>query len=304
MTELEMTAVPNLKKGCILTLFGGILWGLSGTCGQYLMQSKGLTSDWLIPIRLLLAGIILLTICFIKDGKKVFQIFKTPRDGLDVLIFGMFGMSMCQYTYFTAISQSNAGTATVLQYIGPVLIVIYVSLKTGKRPDKIEVLAVLLAILGTVLLATHGKLNSLAISHKALFWGLCSAVALAVYTVQPGAILTKYGSMIVTGWGMFIGGILLCLFFRPWTMAVTVDGGVIGGLTYIILFGTIVAFVAYLEGVKWVGPKRGSLFASVEPVSATLFSALLLKVGFGLMDLLGFACIISTIFLLTLGKRR
>lgn len=304
MTELEMTAVPNLKKGCILTLFGGILWGLSGTCGQYLMQSKGLTSDWLIPIRLLLAGIILLTICFIKDGKKVFQIFKTPRDGLDVLIFGMFGMSMCQYTYFTAISQSNAGTATVLQYIGPVLIVIYVSLKTGKRPDKIEVLAVLLAILGTVLLATHGKLNSLAISHKALFWGLCSAVALAVYTVQPGAILTKYGSMIVTGWGMFIGGILLCLFFKPWTMAVTVDGGVIGGLTYIILFGTIVAFVAYLEGVKWVGPKRGSLFASVEPVSATLFSALLLKVGFGLMDLLGFACIISTIFLLTLGKRR
>ncbi|WP_026890876.1 DMT family transporter [Lacrimispora aerotolerans] len=304
MTELEMTAVPNLKKGCILTLFGGILWGLSGTCGQYLMQSKGLTSDWLIPIRLLLAGIILLTICFIKDGKKVFQIFKTPRDGLDVLIFGMFGMSMCQYTYFTAISQSNAGTATVLQYIGPVLIVIYVSLKTGKRPDKIEVLAVLLAILGTVLLATHGKLNSLAISHKALFWGLCSAVALAVYTVQPGAILTKYGSMIVTGWGMLIGGVLLCLFFRPWTMAVTVDAGVIGGLTYIILFGTIVAFVAYLEGVKWVGPKRGSLFASVEPVSATLFSALLLKVGFGLMDLLGFACIISTIFLLTLGKRR
>ena len=165
-------------------------------------------------------------------------------------------------------------------------------------------LAVGLAILGTVLLATHGKLNSLAISHKALFWGLCSAVALAVYTVQPGVILTKYGSMIVTGWGMFIGGILLCLFFRPWTMAVTVDGGVIGGLTYIILFGTIVAFVAYLEGVKWVGPKRGSLFASVEPVSATLFSALLLKVGFGLMDLLGFACIISTIFLLTLGKRR
>lgn len=304
MTESEMTAVPNLKKGCILTLFGGILWGLSGTCGQYLMQRKGLTSDWLIPIRLLLAGTLLLLICLVKDGKKVFQIFKIPKDGLDVLIFGMLGMSMCQYTYFTAISQSNAGTATVLQYIGPVLIVIYVSLRTGKIPDKIEVFAVGLAIVGTVLLATHGNLNSLAISHKALLWGLCSAVALAVYTVQPVPLLSKYGSMVVTGWGMLIGGILLCLFFRPWTMEVTVDGAVIGGLSFIVLFGTIIAFVAYLEGVKWVGPKRGSLFASVEPVSATVFSALLLKVGFGAMDILGFVCIISTIFLLTLGKRR
>jgi drug/metabolite transporter (DMT)-like permease len=304
MTELEMTSVPNLKKGCLLTLFGGILWGLSGTCGQYLMQNKGLTSDWLIPIRLLLAGIILLTVCLIKDGKKIFDIFKVPKDGVDVMVFGMLGMSMCQYTYFTAISQSNAGTATVLQYIGPVLIVLYVSLRTGKIPEKIEVFAVLLAVVGTVLLATHGNLKSLAISHQALFWGLCSAVALAVYTVQPVPLLAKYGSMVVTGWGMLIGGILLCLFFRPWTMAVKVDGAVIGGLGFIVLFGTIIAFVAYLEGVKWVGPKRGSLFASVEPVSATVFSALLLKVGFGVMDFLGFACIISTIFLLTMGKKR
>lgn len=66
------TAKYNIKRGCILTLFGGSLWGLSGTCGQYLFQVKGLTSDWLVPIRLLTAGLLLLFICYLKEGKQIF----------------------------------------------------------------------------------------------------------------------------------------------------------------------------------------------------------------------------------------
>lgn len=43
-------------RGMLLTLFGGTLWGFSGTCGQFLLQTKGLTSDWLVPIRLFFCG--------------------------------------------------------------------------------------------------------------------------------------------------------------------------------------------------------------------------------------------------------
>ncbi|WP_235839175.1 DMT family transporter [Clostridium sp. Marseille-P2415] len=303
-TAMSMTAKNSLRRGCILTLFGGILWGASGTCGQYLLQVKGLTSDWLVPIRLLTAGLLLLVVCYFKEGKQIFALWRVPKDGRDILIFGMVGMSMCQYTYFTAIGHSNAGTATVLQYIGPVLIMLYVSLRTGKMPEKSELAAVALALFGTYLLATHGNMNSLAISSRALFWGLCSAAALAVYTVQPGRLLDKYGSMAVTAWGMFIGGVLLCLIRKPWNIKADVDGVVICGMAVIILAGTIIAFTSYMEGVKCVGPEKGSLFAAIEPVSATVFSVLFMKAGFGPMDLLGFVCIISTIFLLALGKSR
>ena len=54
----------DTARGILLTLTGGSLWGFSGTCGQFLMQEKGITSDWLVPIRLLTAGILLLLICF------------------------------------------------------------------------------------------------------------------------------------------------------------------------------------------------------------------------------------------------
>jgi len=301
---MDTTAKRNLRRGYILTLFGGTLWGLSGTCGQYLLQVKGLTTDWLVPIRLLTAGFLLLLVCYFREGKQIFALWKVPKDVRDIMIFGIVGMSMCQYTYFTAIGYSNAGTATVLQYTGPVLIMLYVSFRAGKMPEKSELAAVALALMGTFFLAAHGNMNSLAVSGRALFWGLGSAVALAVYTTQPGRLLDKYGSMVITAWGMLIGGILLCLMFKPWNIKAPVDGAVMGGMAVIILFGTIIAFASYMEGVKCVGPKKGSLFAAVEPVSATIFSVIFMKVSFGPMDILGFVCIISTIFLLTLGKSR
>lgn len=289
------------RQGALMTIGGGMLWGFSGTCGQFLLQTKGLTSNWLVPIRLLSAGSLLLLVCSLKEGRQVFRVWK--EDALRVLIFGIFGMSMCQYTYFTAIGASNAGTATVLQDIGPVLIMIYMSVRNRSLPRPNELAAIALAVLGTFLLATHGKPGTMVLSKEALFWGLLSAVALMIYTVQPAPLLNKYGSPLATAWGMLVGGVMLCALFRPWTIPVAVDGQVLAGMSAIVILGTIVAFSLYLEGVRRVGPKKGSLYASVEPVSATVFSVVWMGAAFGVMDLAGFACIISTIFLLAIDKR-
>lgn len=289
-------------RGMLLTLFGGTLWGFSGTCGQFLLQTKGLTSDWLVPIRLFSAGLALVLLCLVREKSRAFVIWRENAGRL--LVFGVLGMSMCQYTYFTAIGASNAGTATVLQYLGPVLIMIYLSVRSRQMPSPTELAAIVLAVLGTFLLATHGKPGAMALSGKALFWGLASAVALAIYTVQPVPLLNRYGSAMVTGWGMLVGGVALGLLFRPWMMQVQVDSVVVLGMALIIFLGTVAAFTAYLEGIRCVGPKKGSLYASIEPVSATIFSFLWMKTEFGYMDLLGFACILSTIFLLSAGSPR
>lgn len=277
------------------------MWGFSGTCGQFLMQTKGLSANWLVPIRLFSAGILLLLICYMRIGRQIFAIWK--KDTFGILIFGVFGMTMCQYTYFSAIGASNAGTATVLQYVGPVLILIYLSMRNLQLPRKNELLAIALAVLGTFLLATHGKPGSMVLSGEALFWGMLSAVALAVYTVQPGRLLEEYGSAVVTAWGMLIGGVLLCVIFRPWSIPAAVDGEVAGAMAAVVILGTVIAFSCYMEGVRCVGPKKGSLYASIEPVSATVFSVVWMNVSFGFMDFLGFLCILSTIFLLAVDKK-
>lgn len=291
----------RMRTGALLTMLGGALWGFSGTCGQFLLQSRGWTSGYLVPLRLMAAGLILVLFCAVRRGREVLRIFK--EDALGIIIFAILGMSACQYTYYQAIAYSNAGTATVLQYTGPVMILCWTSLRQKRMPRPIEIAAIVLAMAGTYLLATHGRPGSMALSPKALFWGLVSAVSLVVYTVQPVDLLNKYGSPMVTGWGMLIGGVVLSLLFRPWTMSIRFDGMVMLALTAIIALGSITAFTAYLEGVRRVGPKKGSLYASVEPVSATLFSTVMMGSTFEMMDLAGFACIISTIFLLAADKK-
>ena len=191
----------------------------------------------------------------------------------------------------------------MLQYTGPVLILVYMSLRSRRLPRPAEVLAIVLALTGTFLLATHGNPGTMVLSTKALFWGMLSAVALAVYTVQPGRLLETYGSAVVTAWGMLIGGAMLMAAFRPFAMEVALDAQAVAAMVVIILVGTVAAFSAYMEGVRCVGPKKGSLYASIEPVSAAVFSALLMGARFTGMDLLGFACILSTIFLLAMDKK-
>lgn len=290
----------RMLRGTLMTLGGGTLWGFSGTCGQYLLQAKGIPAEWLVAVRLLTSGMVLLAICLFRRDKNVWRVWK--RDTPGMLIFGMLGMSACQYTYFAAITYSNAGTATVLEYLSPVLVLLYLCLRERRRPRLLEIVCIALALAGTFLIATHGHPGSMALSEKALFWGLLAAAALSLYTVQPVRLLERYGAMAVTAWGMLLGGATLMAVFRPWRFNVTLDAQALGALAIVILIGSVLAFTIHLEGIRCVGPKKGSLFSSVEPVSATVFAVLLMGASFQPMDLAGFACILSTIFLLSRDK--
>src|SRR3712207_7652254 len=55
---------------------------------------------------------------------------------------------------------------------------------------------------------THFQFETFVISPKALIWGLISALAMMVNTVQPVKLLKKYGSFLPLAWSMLIGGSL------------------------------------------------------------------------------------------------
>lgn len=294
----------NTKKGTIigtfLTISGGILWGISGVCGQFLFQNKDVTASWLVPLRLVTAGFLLLCYYLIRDKGKAFDIWKTKRNRIDIIIYGLAGMMLCQYSYFQTIEWSNAGTATVIQYLGPALIVVWVCLQTKRLPEKKEVLGVILAVTGIFLIATHGNPTTLALSQKALIMGLISAVSVVIYTVKPARMQAEFDTPLILAWGMLIGGTALTIAFRPWNNKVIFDGETFTALTFIILFGTMAGFSMYMTGVKMIGSVKASLYSCVEPVASMVLTAVWMKVSFTTPDLIGTVFVIATIIILAL----
>lgn len=291
-----------MLKWYLLAIIPGIFWGISGAFCQYLFQVKLVSPEWLVTVRLLISGIILLIIAAV--GKKdIWSVWKNRSDALQLVVFGIAGMAAVQYTYFAAIHASNAATATVLQYVGPGMICVYLIIRDRKAPTIKEVLALVLAMTGTFLLVTHGKTDSLSISSLALFWGLVSALALAFYSLQPLRLLKKWPSVVIVGWAMLIGGLAFCLVQNPLQVSVQWDAASLLMVAFIILLGSLFAFYAYLISVQYIGAAKASLLACVEPLAALFFAVTWLNVPFGVYDWMGALLILTMVMLLTWKKK-
>ncbi len=285
-------------KGICLIVLGTILWGTSGVLSQHLFVDKVITAEWLVTVRLILSGIVLLIIDAILNKGDIFSIWST-KDKLPLVIFGIFGMLGVQYTYFATIVHSNAATATILQYLMPIVMVVYLVFTTHHLPKLLELFAIGLAMLGTFLLVTKGNFHTLAISPQALIWGLLSACFSAFYTLQPRTIIKKWRSTLVIGWGMLIGGVIMAFYQQPWDFSGIFDIDMLLTLSGIIIFGTALAFCAYLESTKYLVPTEISVFAALEPFASIILSILFLHISFGIYESIGAVIVIVAVTILS-----
>lgn len=291
----------KMALGYLLTILGGICWAIGGICGQTLFEQNEITSNWLVPIRLLVSGFLLIALSGIL-GKHPLALWKERKNYPALLCFGLIGSAVCQYGYYTAIQYSNAALATVLNYTAPVVLLLYTVGKERRPPRLYELCAVILVALGAFACATQFQLGALHISPTALFWGLLSAVAFAFYTLVPQRLIREYSLLPVIGSGMIVGGLALWFLCRPWTVSVTVNGHLFLMMAGVILFGTVCSFCCYQAGVVIVGGLAGSVLSAVEPVASVILSACLLHTAFTGFDLAGFSMILVAIPMIAVGQ--
>lgn len=289
--------------GIILTLLGATLWGVSGTSVQFVGNFRNMNLEWLLTMRLITAGLLTVLYGWIRQGNAIFNVFRNWRDTLGLVIFGVFGMALCQYTYFRSIVIAGAGIATVLQYLAPSMIIIYLLVRYGKRPSTGEIISVILALAGTICLMGNNGFSFESFRSDVLFWGLLSAVGVAVYSVSPVRLLATYGTIPIVGFGMLLSGLVAAVLFQQPHSYATWDVWTVVGCFNVVFLGTIVSFNAYLEGVKRIGAVSGSILSSIEPISAAFFGWALLGNQFNWVGILGMAMIIATVIIIALEKR-
>lgn len=289
-------------KGSFLTLFGAACWGLSGCVAQYLFTRQGMDSGWLTPLRLGLAGLVLCAYYLIRDRRALLAPWRGRHNARDLVIYGLAGVSGCQFLYFLTIQLSNAGVATILQNLSPVMILLVTCVQMRRPPRGFEIFSVLLALGGVLLLTTHGSLDQLAIRPAALVSGVLSGVCVVVYTMWPKRLQRQFSTPILQGWAFLMGGVAFSFVFRPWQSSYQPNLIGILGIAVVVLIGNVLAFCCYMQGVKWIGPQRASLYSFAEPVTAAALSTWLLGSPFTGWDALGFVCIFVMLVLLSLRK--
>ena len=305
--------------GIASTLVGASLWGFSGTCSQYLLGNYAISSLFITMMRTVGAGLLFLVVIFMRHRNSLAEIAKDAWARRRLVLFGIGGLFMSQITYVIAIGYTNAGTATVLQSTNIVLIMLVTCVAARRIPRVPELIGLVLAVTATVLIATQGDLGSLHLPAAGLFWGLVSAVAAAGYSMLPKQLYPRWGSFTVVGLGMAIGGVaataLWALAFAfPGIDAIASGGNALGSalvpaldakgvavMAVIVVVGTFGAFFLFLNGISMVGPVQGSQLGAIEPVSATVCSAVLVGTAFSLPDWLGLALMVGTIILVAAG---
>lgn len=228
-----------------------------------------------------------------------------------VLAYGAIAVAGCQVSYFYAVQRLDVGVALLLEYLGVVLVVLWVWVTTRRAPAALTGVGVLLAILGLVLvLDLTGQSRP---DLVGVMWGLVAATGLATYFVVA-AHESDLPPLALAGLGLAVGAVALAVLgavrILPMTFVateVTMRGASFPWWAAIAELALVAAAAAYLLGT-FAARRLGSTIASfvglTEVLFAVLFAWLLLGELPGLMQLAGGLLILGGVVAVRAGELR
>ena len=282
-----------------LAALSAVMWGISGLFAKALFNvSSEVTPIWLTQIRLIVSGIVLLVFAEVFKQKPI-KTLKNKHDAWIIFAYAIFGLLPVQLFYFIVVQQANASVATILQFIGPFFVIGYLTVTHKQVMRRLDIIAAILAFGGVFLLSTHGKINELAITPVALFFGLLSAVGEASYTLIPVSIVKRTSSLVGTGWGMLTAGIGLVI-LHPQMPQIPNKPEIWLWTAAVIIIGTIIPFQLMENALRYVKPATVSLLDAFEPLSATIGSVLVFGLSMAGMDWVGSILVVLAVMALNI----
>lgn len=295
--------LPRPMIGILLASAAGVFWGSMSIAAQYLMEAVSFDAVDLSALRLAGAGVLLLVVEALVAKKNVFTPFHDAKDRLDLLFYAV-GMLGIQLAFFLSIRDANAATAALTVATGPLFVTGWTAYAEHRAITRDEWLSIALAVGGVSLLVTKGDFSTLDFSPAGVLWGIASAACGAFCTVQPKRMLTHLSVGVVVGWGMALGGAILCLINPPAVTEVEWNPVTTGLYFYIAAVGTVAAFWCYLRSLAYISAPTTALLANFEPLTAVVLGVLLLNLTLNTAELVGIALLAVMVVRLTRAKRK
>ena len=280
-----------------MVILAGIMWAGSGIGAQTFFARSAMNAMELTAFRMMAAGLILIGVTLWQGQWKssLAVLRKNPRLFRDVVIYAVFGLMLMHYTYFEAIAYGNAATATVILYTCPAMIICYNGIRFHRMPSGKELLTVFLSIGGTFFLVTGGDPSRLSVSFICVALALFNGMVYSFASIYPKHIFLQLNKTFVLAVSMIIGGFVCWAFEPKMNWLSFFDPNLFWNVAWIVVFGTVMAFLLYNAGLMYLSPEQALITAASEPAASVVLSSILLHMDFVAMQVAGIVMVILSI---------
>ncbi|MFZ0133136.1 MAG: DMT family transporter [Desulfobacterales bacterium] len=289
------------RWGYVYVMLAAVLWGVSGSSAKFLFNS-GATPFQVIQLRLTIAAAALLVWLIIRSP----ALLRIARGDIRYFVlFGAVGMGACQFTYLFAISKIKVAAAILLQYLAPSIIALHAVVFMRDRLSTVTTAGLAGATLGCYLVVGAYSLRLLNMNLLGVLSGVLSAVCFAWYSIHGEYDMRRYNPWTVLFCALLFAALVWNILHPP-LEAFFNSYGPVGWawILYIGIFGTLLPFGLYLEGVNLIRSTRASITAILEPITAGVVAYVFLGETLAPLQIAGGLLVIGSIVLLQLRPDR
>lgn len=270
---------PTQALGLLAAILSAATFATSGPFAKALLEA-GWTSAAVVLLRVGGAAVVLLPAVVVTLRGR----WHLARANLRaVATYGLVAIAACQVSYFYAVQRLDVGVALLLEYLGVVLIVLWVWLRTRRSPGRLTLAGIVVSIAGLALVLDLG--GQVRPDLVGVFWGLVAALGLAVYFITA-AEDSGLPPVALAGLGMGVGAASLGALGVLGVVPLGVSGAdiVLAGATMpwwvaIVELALVAAAAAYLLGIvaaRRLGSTLSGFLGLTEVLFAVVWAALLL----------------------------
>lgn len=285
----------------VYVVIAAIMWGAIGVFMRRL-RAAGLDSIEILQTRAT-TGFLFTGLFLLIFKRKAFKI--RLEDLWCFLGTGIGALFLTSYFYYQGIAVSSMAIMAALLYTAPAFVIILSSIIFREKLTAAKIAAILLTFFGCVLVSGVG--TDVAISVKILLYGLGSGFCYCMYSIYSRfAIQREYDTWTITFYTMLFCALICALFCNwPYLLSTLCAAPVLIGWSFgnglVTAFG---AFGLYTLGLSGMQNGTASVTASLEPVAAAVFGAVLYQESISLLQTLGIVLVLGGIAVVALWKKK
>ena len=194
------------------------------------------------------------------------------RDLPFLAVFGVLGLAMVHFAYFKTISLTGVATAILLEYLAPVVVLVFSVALLHERLTWSLPAAVALSVGGCALMVGVFGEQGIIISREGLYWGLASAVFFAGYSLMGRYATSRFAPWTLLAYGLAAASVFWLVVLGGPARIVTLltDWRAFVAVLVLSVVSTVVPFGAFLKALHLIEATQASVTSTVEPVIAGL----------------------------------